>query len=238
MDELVTAAPGRIPATSFFNVHLWWAPLDLPASSSMRLARHLSPEERLRAATFRHTRDRNRFVAARGWLRQLLGEQLDCSPGLVPITVGATGKPAVRDSDLQFSVATSGEMALYATSRGTEVGVDVEAIKPTTNVDDLARRFFSEAEQRTLRRMSPAKRLPAAVQAWTCKEAYVKATGAGLDDDVILVDSWNASGEPAIVDGWSVRQVEVAPGYAAAVAVNAIHASVSLVSQVQGGSVR
>src|SRR6476469_5746086 len=113
MDTVVSAAPGRLRATTGFNVELWWAPLDLPASSSMRLVRHLAPEERLRAATFRHSRDRNRFVAARGWLRQLLGAELGCSPGMVHIVVGERGKPEIRDSDLRFSVATSGDVALY-----------------------------------------------------------------------------------------------------------------------------
>jgi 4'-phosphopantetheinyl transferase len=99
-----------------------------------------------------------------------------------------------------------------------DVGVDVEAIRATADVDGIAARFFSPGEQRALASLPPAQRVAASFQCWTRKEAYVKGIGAGLSFPLGTVDVWVGGRQRAIVSGWSVHQVDVAPGFAAAVA--------------------
>jgi 4'-phosphopantetheinyl transferase len=200
------------------GLSLWWAPLDISATALRGLSSCLSPEERQRADLFHHPLDRARFVAARGWLRRLLASQLLCAPGEVRIVTGDSGKPGVACSDLRFSAARSAGIALYATSWRMEVGVDVEAIEASTDVDGIAARFFSRAEQRALASLPPAQRLAASFQCWTRKEAYVKGIGAGLTFPLRTVDVWAGGRQRTIVSGWSVHQVDMAPGFAAAVA--------------------
>jgi 4'-phosphopantetheinyl transferase len=200
------------------HLSLWWAPLDISASALRGLAACLSLEERQRADRFHHPLDRGRFLAARGWLRRLLASQLLCAPGEVRLVTGDCGKPRLTRSDLCFSAARSAGIALYATSWRMEVGVDVEAIRATADIEGIAARFFSRAEQRALASLPPAQRLVAFFQCWTCKEAYVKGIGAGLSFPLRTVDAWVGGGQPAIVSGWSVHQVDVAPGFAAGVA--------------------
>jgi 4'-phosphopantetheinyl transferase len=205
-------------ATERHVVALWRAPLDVAPATLARLESHLSAEERLRAQRLRRPRDRGRFVAARGWLRQLLGGELDVAPEDVQIVISDMGKPVLPDSDLGFSSAHSGGLALYATSRATDVGVDVEAVLPGIDLDDLARKFLSPAEQVELASLPGTERLTATCQAWACKEAYGKAIGAGLHFPLQTCDVWTATREPALVGGCTVHQVDVAPGYVAAVA--------------------
>jgi 4'-phosphopantetheinyl transferase len=200
------------------RLSLWWAPLDISASALRGLTACLSSEERQHADRFHRPLDRGRFLAARGWLRGLLASQLRCAPGDVRIVTGDRGKPRLACSDLCFSAARSAGIALYATSWRMEVGVDVEAIRATADVDGIAARFFSRAEQCALASLPPAQRLAAAFQCWTGKEAYVKGIGAGLTFPLRTVDVWVSGGQPAMVTGWSVHQVDVAPGFAAAVA--------------------
>ncbi len=200
------------------RLSLWWAPLDISASAVRGLAACLSSEERQRADRFQRPLDRGRFLAARGWLRHLLASQLRCAPGDLPIVTGDRGKPRLACSDLSFSAARSAGIALYATSWMMKVGVDIESIRTTTDVDGIAAKFFSRAEQRALASLPPSRRLAASFQCWTRKEAYVKGIGAGLTFPLRNVDVWLGGGQRAIVSGWSVHQVDVAPRFAAAVA--------------------
>jgi 4'-phosphopantetheinyl transferase len=204
------------------DVCLWRAPLDLSESELGDLATCLSAEERQRADRYHRPADRTRFVAARGWLRHLLAGQLLCTPAEVRMVKSDRGKPRVAGSDLCFSAARSRGMAIYATSWRGEIGVDVEEIRPSADFDGLAERFFSPAEQRRLACLAPAQRMVATFQCWTCKEAYVKATGGGLRFPLHTVDTWVGRGRPALVSGWSIEPVSVAPGCVAAVATGVV----------------
>ncbi len=199
-------------------MELWWAPLDVPGAALRALAACLSDGERERADRFHSSLDRARFVAARGWLRHLLASQLLSAPREVTIVSGDHGKPRLLDSDLSFSAARSAGIAVYATSWSMDVGVDVEEIRASAEVDGIAARFFSPAEQRALASVPVAERTAASYQCWTRKEAYVKGTGAGLSFPLRTVDVWAGGRQPTIVSGWSVHQVDLAPGFAAAVA--------------------
>jgi 4'-phosphopantetheinyl transferase len=200
------------------RLSLWWAPLDIGASALRGLAAHLSPEERQRGNGYHRPLDRVRFVAARGWLRHLLGRQLGCAPGEVGIVTDDLGKPRIASSGLRFSTARSGGTALYATSWHMEVGVDIESIRATADVEGIAARFFTGAEQRALASLPPGERLDASFRCWTRKEAYGKGIGTGLDFALDTVDVGLDDGRSVEVSGWSVHQVAVARGLAAAVA--------------------
>lgn len=200
------------------RLSLWWAPLDISASVLRALAASLSSEERHRADHFRRSLDRARFLAARGWLRHLLANQLGCAPDDVPIRTCSGGKPRLASSDLRFSAARSAAIALYATSWRMEVGVDIEAVQATIDIDGLAARFMSAAEQRALASLPRVRHLGAFFDCWARKEAYVKGIGVGLSFPLRDVDVWDGSGRPTVLSGWSVHQVNVAPGFAAAVA--------------------
>jgi 4'-phosphopantetheinyl transferase len=216
--ERLSVPAGTDESQAGARLSLWWAPLDISASALRGLAACLSSEERQRADRFRRALDRGRFLAARGWLRHLLASQLGCARDEITIVTGDSGKPRVACSDLSFSAARTASIALYATSWWMEVGVDIEAIRATADVDGIPARFMSPAEQRALASLPAAQRLAAFFQCWTRKEAYVKGIGTGLSFPLRDVDVWDGGRQPATVSGWSVHQVDVAPGLVAAVA--------------------
>lgn len=200
------------------HVSLWWAPLDLPGSGMRELEACLSPEERRRADGFQGALGRHRFIAARGWLRHLLAGQIGCAPLELPLPAAGPGKPRLgSDCGLRFNASRSGGLALYATSWEAEVGVDVEKICAATDVDGLAVRFFSPADGDALAALTPTERLFGTFRCWTRREAYGKAIGVGLGRSLQTV-SVGIEGRREVAPGWSVQQVEVAPGFAAAVA--------------------
>ena len=166
------------------GVRVWRADLDCPPVGLGALAGTLSGDERARAGRFHQARDRDRFVAARGLLRVLLGDALGCPPHGLRFRYNPYGKPALAtDGDgarLGFNLSHSGGAALFALAWGRAVGVDIERIRPQFAAESLAERFLSPAEAAALRSLPPARRPDAFTQAWVRREAYGKALGAGL----------------------------------------------------------
>jgi len=199
-------------------VQLWRANLDLVGAELEAISQWLSPEERQRAQAYRDPAARDRFTAARGRLRLILGKELGRAPGEVGI-VGKLGqKPTLNGSSLQFSASRSGSEALFATSWSLEVGVDIEAIRPIDDLERIAARFFSARERAALRTLASEERLVASFRCWTCKEAYVKATGTGLGVPLAELETWSPEAMAMAIDGWVVHQLDMGPGHAAAVA--------------------
>jgi 4'-phosphopantetheinyl transferase len=149
-----------------------------------KLTAGFTPREKERAASFAVDEWRNRWSAARGTLRELLGRALGISPPAVALRYRPHGKPeldpacAPLASELRFNLSHSGQRALIALSR-VEVGADVEWLKKR-RTDDIARRFFAPGEQQRLFALSPGEREAAFFRLWTCKEAFLKVTGEGL----------------------------------------------------------
>ena len=159
--------PNLAPAVD--EIHLWLADLSIARPEYDRLVVLISPDERLRAMRLRLESRRRRFVACRGMLRSLLARYLDIGPELVRFRYGIFGKPALDEchgSNLAFSVAHSGELALFGICSGSEIGVDVEQTK-TTAGDAIVQRFFSIAEREMYSRLPDEEKPCSFVRGWT-----------------------------------------------------------------------
>jgi 4'-phosphopantetheinyl transferase len=212
------------------EVHVWRAELDLSPERVDALADVLIADERARAARFHFERDRHRWTVARARLRLLLARYLGGPPDRFRFALGAHGKPALarpEDTDLRFNVSHSRGLALYAVSRGREVGVDVEGLRADFATDEIAERFFSPAERRALRAVPPELRCEAFFACWSRKEAYIKARGLGLAIPLDAFDVSLAPHEPAALLAtrdepgetvrWSLEALTPGPGFAGAV---------------------
>ena len=207
-------------------VDVWTAPLDVGPPTLELLVASLSAAERARAARFRFPDDARRFSAARGWLRHVLGAELDTSPARVPLTDGS-GKPRLRGRPGPCcNLSHARELALIAVA-DREVGVDVEHADAGVRALEVATVAFTPTEAAALGRLAPADRADAFLCRWTAKEAYLKARGLGLALPPGLVEVGTAPGgaaSPVRVTGaaepsrWWVRQLRPAPGYVGAVA--------------------
>jgi 4'-phosphopantetheinyl transferase len=198
---------------------VWSCPLDLPESARLELAACLPEAERREAAQRLEPLDRRRWLTARGWRRHLLSAQLERDPRALTIVVDERGKPSLDgdDAGLRFSTSRSEDLALVACSRCMEVGVDVEVISPSTDVERFAARFLSASEQRALAARPVEHRRRALFACWARKEAYLKATGTGLSVAPATVEVWAGDDRPVTVSGWSVHSLVVPPGFTAAV---------------------
>jgi 4'-phosphopantetheinyl transferase len=220
---------GRVVLCSDDVVHIWFANLDVNEEESRILWHTLSEEERLRAAAHAIPKIRRRFVAARAFFRQVLGYQLGISSSQLPLKYGPRGKPVVEEGyQLQFNMSHSEDLAAMALTRVRQVGIDVEVIRKNIDFSEIADRFFCAAEAARIERYSGHCKALMFYKHWTCKEAYLKARGAGLSEalDSFEVDVDLSQIQPTLnvqrqigQTDWSVRVVRCDQTMVAAVAV-------------------
>jgi 4'-phosphopantetheinyl transferase len=213
------------------EIHVWKVDLNPSPARVEQLGRLLAPDEWERANRFRFDRHRRQYVVGRGALRTLLGAYVGVPPQGVRFTYGPRGKPFLapdQAGDLHFNLSNSDEMALVGFVRGLEIGVDLEFMKPMTDLEQIAERFFSVPEREVLRNLPAAQKPEGFFNCWTRKEAYLKAVGEGLAVPLDSFDVTLAPGEPArmlAVEGdaeratrWSYYHLRPAQDYIGAVA--------------------
>jgi 4'-phosphopantetheinyl transferase len=213
------------------DVHIWICALEMPDERVAVLGNLLDEAERARAARFYFERDRRRFIVSHGALRGILSNYVQDDPRAIRFRHGPRGKPYLAgnpDPAARFNLAHSGECALVAVARHREIGVDIEMIKEQRATQDIAHRFFSPYEVGVLHSLPEQERTAAFYRLWARKEAYLKARGEGLG---LPLDSFDITlaphdppallqtrHDPADAARWTLQDVPVAPGYAAAVA--------------------
>jgi 4'-phosphopantetheinyl transferase len=183
------------------------ARLDAPSREVRALQASLSSFEARRAERFRFERHRRRFIVTRGRLRQQLGARLGVRAEEVEFAYGENGKPCLKRNSWHFNVSHCDDVALFAFSKSSAVGVDVEAIRPIREADAIAAQFFTPLERLDCEVNRPL----AFLRCWTRKEALVKALGEGL---CMPLEQFDIAHAP----GWRLHSFFPLPGFIAAVA--------------------
>lgn len=209
--------------------HVWRASEPAATEGIDALAATLSPDECERASAFRFETDRRRFVFCRGILRELIGRYLTQAPASIAFAYGPRGKPMLADRlPLQFNLAHTNGLSMFAFTPGPSVGVDVESIRGGRDMEAIARQFFHPNEWAAIAALPPVDRQRAFYATWACKEAWLKVEGigivGGLDAfEVVLPPSLvgdanlTVSGTSAPTPAW-VRLLDAGPGWSSAVA--------------------
>ena len=207
------------------DVHIWRINLNSDELQLQSFRETLSSDEIARAERFYFPEHRQRFMAGRGTLRTILGQYLDIAPKQVEFEYQPRGKPLLAakfaDQGLLFNLSHSQDLALLGISYQNQIGVDLEYIRTMSDLEGLAKRFFSAREYEYLRLLSPAQQQQIFFRYWTCKEAYLKATGDGLVQlEEIEIDLTPNQPSKLLVSGdWSLRELTPANNFAAAVVV-------------------
>ncbi|HUP58260.1 MAG TPA: 4'-phosphopantetheinyl transferase superfamily protein [Bdellovibrionota bacterium] len=112
-------------------------------------------------------------ATCRARMQELLRGYLGSEPP--SFTIGPEGKPSVPG--IEFNLTHTADEALFAVSRETAVGIDLERTARDSRLELISERFFQPAE---IAWMKGAKD-PAALffRLWTAKEALIKAMGTG-----------------------------------------------------------
>ena len=225
------AGDHAVPNMAVGVARVWHWPLNASALEVADLRKLLSPDELERAERYRFDQHRNEFILSRAVLRMVLASYTAQSPESLSFDYSAQGKPALKNGppDLRFNVSHTEGLAVLALVREREIGVDAEKIRPQPDAQKLAKRFFSAREQLFLGKLSGDELQRAFFRCWTRKEAYIKAKGEGLSIplhafDVSLEEDQPAAllgtrPDPTEVGRWTLYDLSVGPGYAAALTV-------------------
>lgn len=214
--------PEKFPVLEAQTVHVWSALLNNYYFDLKELENLLSADEIERAYRFKFEKDRQRFIAARGLLRKMLGRYLSREPKQLIFHYGEHGKPFVEN--IFFNLSHSATTALFAFSTDFEVGIDLESIDERHRVDELAKRFFAKQEYDQLQQLTGVEKTQAFFSAWACKEAFLKALGAGLSYPLNQVILSLELDKPAKIlalqnenlNDWSICRLNLSDDFAAA----------------------
>jgi 4'-phosphopantetheinyl transferase len=222
-----TVPPALVPG----DVHVWQFRKRALTGELDELHCLLAADEHKRVRRFHQAYGREMFIIARGLLRKLLGSYLGLRPGDLSLGDSVNGKPELLQhgqGEVHFNVAHSGDVIVIAFGCHRRVGVDVEQVQLDHSLRAVAERFFSDAERIALRALPQPEYLQAFYRCWTRKEAYLKATGAGLtvpldtfdvsvrdDHSYDLVQNESVEGG---MEYWRLQNLNMDSGYAAALA--------------------
>jgi 4'-phosphopantetheinyl transferase len=144
----------------------------------------LTEDEREKCGRFRFERDQHVCLVARALLRTTLSRYADVPPEGWRFKTNHYGCPSIDEpSDtrsLRFNLSHTKGLVVCLVARGRDVGVDVEDRTRKGSLLQVADRFFSPIEVRSLRRLPPGEQLDRFFLYWTLKESYIKARGMGL----------------------------------------------------------
>jgi 4'-phosphopantetheinyl transferase len=225
-------APGAV-SLSPGEAHVWRASLEQPGERTARLSGLLSPSERARAERFQFEHLRLDYTVVHGILRILLAMYLDTKPEDIAYSYSEKGKPSLAEEsaklDIGFSLSDSRALALYAFALHPNVGVDVEAVRPLSRRKSLAESAFTPGECALLQKLPEEEQEAAFFQAWTVKEAALKAGGEGLRGlkrvECLLGADENGADygvrevRDARAASWTAHLLDPSPGYAAALTI-------------------
>jgi 4'-phosphopantetheinyl transferase len=170
------------------EVHIWSASLIATQDRLKTFFATLSKDERKRAKSFVRVQDKNRYIIARGILRELLGNYLGITPEQVSFSYGTYGKPylteALADDGLEFNLSHAANSAVYVFANRRQVGIDIEPLNKKLAWRELAPIIFSKNELLELDEIPEEGKMKAFFRGWARKEAFVKGCGLGFSLDI------------------------------------------------------
>lgn len=196
------------------TVKVWQFSLAADAEAIKELRKGLNSSDLAQMKAYGRPELRDRFVVRRSTLRKILALDLGLNePKKLKIAFEDGGKPWLEGLPLHFSVSSSGQFGLIATSIDRPIGVDIEIHNP--KMASLDMHFLASEEVNLLK----AEQNDTAnfFRIWARKESIIKATGDGMSfplktisvlQDVVYVP------EPA-----HIYDVNVGEGYSAAFAI-------------------
>jgi 4'-phosphopantetheinyl transferase len=213
--------------TRRIDVRLWTIhlPLELDAAETARWSASLSDDEIARFDAFQSKAAGVRFLVCRNALRTVLGGEIGCDPASIAFTYSDSGKPEISPDRnaprICFNLSHADGVAFIATTRGVDVGVDVERVDRERDVHRIARRFFTVNEREELARCGSDERVRRFYLMWTVKEAWLKSRGEGVPSGLDRIEvAVAADGRVSLSDsGSSVTAVDAGVECAAAIVV-------------------
>lgn len=173
----------------------------------------LDPNERAHAQRFRRAEDRSRFVFRRAARRFVLAARAGVPANKLTLQVNAAGRPSLPyPMALDVSFSSTKSIAVIAVGQRYNVGVDVEYLRPISDVAAMVDLVMTPSEAAVIRDSPSWRSHVCFLRIWTRKEAWLKGIGVGLDFPLnkISVEGNEAprlisgAGKDNLTSGWRI----------------------------------
>lgn len=172
------------------EIHIWKTKVSENLSNIGYYWHLLSKDEQLHANEFYHIKDRNRYIIARALMRELVANYNSIkTPKDIIFEYTDYGKPYlpkkyIVNDIVSFNIAHSVDTIVYAFSKNTDVGIDIEFINKNFNVSDIVEYCCTEEERSNLLKLFNYSKYDYFYKLWAIKESFIKAIGKGLSYDL------------------------------------------------------
>lgn len=180
----------------FFNlnadhVHVYLIEIDDEHVFYEVLKAILNKDELERLNRFKKSDDQVRFVYAHGALRLLCEKYLQQPAHSIVFTEALNKKPCIEIcfGNLFFNLSHSGNKIVIAFSTQSEVGVDIEQIRPDFPIVDFMERNYSINEFNSIKQAPNDEQFHLFFKYWSRKEAWLKAIGTGIFSNLKGIDT-------------------------------------------------
>ncbi len=179
-NEAICKKAETMPILSLGEIHLWQVSTHITTAEFEEYKSVLSEVELSKVHFFESEQARYSYVVSQGALRMLLSKYLNISPNLLKLGRQKKGKPfSLDDQNLHFNLSNSGKLAVIAFSRDSELGIDIEKLRPLPDLDEMINRNFASNEIDFINAKAQ-ERCRRFFRLWTIKESYLKAIGEGM----------------------------------------------------------
>lgn len=172
-------------------VHVYLIEIDTQHKYKDLLTSLLDKVELERLSRFKKTADQLRYIYAHGALRILCGKYLQQPANTILFSETINKKPCIEIcfGNLFFNLSHSGNKIVIAFSTQSEVGADIEQIRPDLPIEDFTERNYSENEVNAINNSNTTEKYSLFFKYWSRKEAWLKAVGTGIFNNLKAVDT-------------------------------------------------
>lgn len=146
---------------------------------------YVCDKDKKRILSFRNWRDQQSALIATILSKKGLALLLDVPFESITIIRDKFGRPVLaspKEQQLDFNITHSGEWIICAFFKNGRIGIDIEEIAPLDL--NIVRTCLSNKEIACMNTLPIYKRTSYFYDAWTLKEAYTKAIGTGLNQEL------------------------------------------------------
>ena len=151
---------------------------------SLPLHEILTFEEAAYSERLRGEEQKSTWLSCRATLRLILGSYLGKKPIDIEFRKGRYGKLYLPGTNLFFNVSHSKSAFLLGFSFWGRIGVDIELLNGSEDLPSMVEYAFSNAEVQYCHNGENRARF---TEIWTLKEAFLKAVGIGLVDQLTSI---------------------------------------------------
>jgi 4'-phosphopantetheinyl transferase len=197
--------------SEFGNAQIWIKDLDNLTIDPGEIA-WLSESERVRVARLKDPIESLRFLASHVFTRKVLASVARLHPSSIEIFTDRCGRPRLAQSSrygllgssrLEFSISHSENVLCIAVGQDLEIGVDIEVVRPGTDVLSVGKTSLCPESMVIIERVSSEERLLTFYRLWTKMEAFAKMQGHGMCSNHV---------QPMQAESWQVHVLDFTVG--------------------------